>query len=307
MSMALNIGGIAVLAISGTVVAVAGAVFYVTRQMSRRPDNTPERFVMNGDRAALPPGCRVVACLGASIVQGRVGSSFVDLLSGRFRDPAVENCYVFLNAGINGDTSYHALQRLQPVVACDPDLVVVLLGNNDAICTLNPDSWRMYKAEKALPRQPSLEWYRDNMRAIVRTLKESTRARIGLCSLPVLGEDLSALPNERVREFNAVIKQIAEEEGASYLPVYEAEEAFLREQQAAGARRYPRGRSFNGTSTESLGLGFVANLEHYLLGRSYDAVSRRNGMLLKTDLVHGNSREAAIIADHVEAFLNAQA
>jgi hypothetical protein len=46
-----------------------------------------------------------------------------------------------------------------------------------------------------------------------------------------------------------------------------------------------------------------ASLQHYLFGSSFDTISRRNGLLLKTDLIHGNSQEAAIIADLIAGFL----
>jgi lysophospholipase L1-like esterase len=118
-----------------------------------------------------------------------------------------------------------------------------------------------------------------------------------------MGEDLTTLPNQLVREFNAVLNELADQEGAHYIPIYETEANFLTIQQQR--ERVP-GKPYHGNPAESLRLGFLANLNHYLLGRSYDAVSHLNGMALKIDHLHSNSQEAALIADQVEGFLLSQ-
>ena len=86
------------------------ALRYVIEQMSQPPANAPEYFA-----GRTTPGQRVVVCLGASLVHGRVGVNFVDMLARRF--PTV----AFVNAGVNGDTAYHAHQRLDAALACHPD------------------------------------------------------------------------------------------------------------------------------------------------------------------------------------------
>jgi lysophospholipase L1-like esterase len=262
------------------------ALRYVIGQMSKPPDNAPEHFW--GRRV---PGQRVVVCLGASLVHGRVGVNFVDMLAARFPEIA------FVNAGVNGDTAYHAQQRLEAAIACQPDDVVILIGTNDAICMLNPDRWKVYTGAKALPRPPSLDGYRDTLRAIVRQVKEQTGARVALCALPVLGEDLNTPANARIREFNAVIGQVAAEEGTAYLPIYDDDVAYLQ------AHGQGAGHAFRPNAQESLRLGFLANVQHYLLGRSFDDIARRRGLLLTTDLTHCNTPGATIIANRIAAFL----
>lgn len=273
-------------------ILLMGAAFvYSSRQVMRLPSNNPASFLSQG----LPQTCRrVVVCAGASMVQGRVGASFVDLLAGRFTD----DCFV--NAGYNGDTALHLARRLDEVIACRPDAIAILVGTNDVIGTLDSESWRRYRGEKALSGPPSLDQYRATMQEIVRRLKAGTTACIALCELPVLGEDLASTPNQRIRAFNAALKEIAEQEAVTYLPVFEREAALLTENQqsthSTGAEFIPVFGRYGQTM-------FLAMLQHYLLGRSFDDIARGNGFLLKTDLIHGNSREAGIITDAIAGFL----
>jgi lysophospholipase L1-like esterase len=236
----------------------------------------------------------VAVIAGASIVHGRVSANFVDLAARR--SPG----WQFVNAGFNGDMVAHLLRRLGPVIACEPDAVVILVGTNDVIGTLDTESWRRYRGEKRLTQPPSLDHYRETLRDVVGQLRQWTKARIGLCSLPVLGEDLDSPANQQVCKFNTVIEQVAKEECVSYLPVFERESALLAEHQQ---RTHTQGRPFKPIYMEYGQVMFLAAMRYYLLGASFDAVSRQNGLLLKTDLIHANSREAGIIADEVEAFL----
>jgi lysophospholipase L1-like esterase len=270
-----------------------GALLYVIRQMSKLPDTAPLAF-LNWDRRTH--GKRVVVCWGASLVHGRVGVSFVDQLAARFPPPGT----VIVNAGLNGDTAYHALQRLDAVVACAPDVVVILVGTNDVIGLLNPDAWRAYGRRRP-PQPPSLAWYRENITTMVRQVRAQTGARVALCGLPVLGEDLTAPANACVRECNAALQAVAAAEDVAYLPVYEAQAAWLAAQQA------PPGRPYTGDAQESLRLGFLANVQHYLFGVPYDTIAARRGLRLTVDLVHCNGQGAAIIADQIAAFLQDEA
>lgn len=275
------------------VLLLGGALGYAIRQMSKPPPNAPAQFLRGGRQA---PNQRVVVCLGASLVHGRVGDSFVARLAQRFPAPAT----VFVNAGVNGDTALHAQARLDSVIACDPDDVVILVGTNDVLCTLNPQTWRMYRGAKRLSQAPTLAAYQATLTAMVRQLQQQTRARIALCSLPPLGEDLDAPANAQVQAFNAVIRQVAGAAQVGYVPVYEAWAAILAAQPGPG-------RAFVGDSRANLRLGFLANLQHYLLGRSYDLVARRHGLQLTPDLIHCNERSGVLTADQIAALLAAPA
>ena len=232
----------------------------------------------------------IVVCLGASMVRGQVSYNFVNLLDQRM----TKDGFQFINAGVAGDQAYNVLMRLDSVIDYQPDFVIILVGTNDVTATLSPMLARISRLTRRFPQPPSAEFYKYNMLRIINTLKEKTSAKIALVSLPVLGEDLESIPNQLIKDYNALLKEIADEEQVSYLPVYELQEAYLREVQQGDGRPYESGGM----------LSIKALARHYLLRQSFDEISRKNHFLLVTDGIHMNSRGAIFIADEIESFLH---
>jgi hypothetical protein len=52
-------------------------------------------------------------------------------------------------------------------------------------------------------------------------------------------------------------------------------------------------------------LSATAAMQHFVLRRSFDSISRRRGLRLTTDLIHQNTRGATMIADLITEFLKA--
>jgi lysophospholipase L1-like esterase len=231
----------------------------------------------------------IVVCLGASIVRGQVSYNFVDLLERHMAGDGFQ----FINAGAAGDQAYNVLMRLDSVIDYRPDFVIILVGTNDVTATLSPALGRISRLTRRFPQPPSAEFYNYNMLRIVNMLKEKTSAKIALISLPVLGEDLESTPNQRTRDYNVLLKEIADEEQVSYLPVHELQEEYLREAQQTGGRPDESGGM----------LSIKALVRHYLLRQSFDEISRKHHFLLLTDGIHMNSRGATFIANEVESFL----
>jgi len=97
--------------------------------------------------------------------------------------------------------------------------------------------------------------------------------------------------NQRIEEFSAIIRRIAEEEGTDYIPLYEA----IVER----VMKSP-GRAF----TEFGFLSFYRDAFRTLvLRKSPDEVARINGWSYHTDGVHLNSRGGMIVADLVQQFI----
>ncbi|MFC1924705.1 SGNH/GDSL hydrolase family protein [Chloroflexota bacterium] len=230
----------------------------------------------------------IVVCLGASIVRGQVSYNFIKLLDQRM----AEDGFRFINAGVAGDQAYSTLMRLNSIIDHKPDFITILVGTNDVTAALSPVLARLSLLFRKFPQKPSAEFYRDNMLTMVKILKEKTSAEIALISLPVLGEDLISIPNQRVKEYNALLEKVAEEELVSYLPVYERQVEYLSKVQQ------DRGRPYEGGL-----LSFKALVRHFLLRQSFDEISRKNNFLLLTDGIHLNSQGATIIADEIESFL----
>jgi lysophospholipase L1-like esterase len=231
----------------------------------------------------------LVVCLGASMVRGRVSYNFVNLLDQRM----AEDGFQFINAGVAGDQAYNVLVRLDSVIDYQPDFIIILVGTNDVTATISPALARISRLTRRFPQPPSTEFYKYNMLRIINMLKEKTSAKIALVSLPVLGEDLESMANHLIKDYNALLKDTADETQVDYLPVYKRQEKYLREVQQGSGRPYESGAM----------LSIKALVRHYLLRQSLDEISRKHHFSLLTDGIHMNSRGAAFIADEIESFL----
>jgi lysophospholipase L1-like esterase len=230
-----------------------------------------------------------VVSVGCSITRGQVSVDYVELLRQRFRAQP----YSFTNRGVNYDLAYNVLNRLDQVIADDPDVVTVLVGTNDANSTLGESNRRLVTWLKRLPTRPTADWYRENLTAIVHQLRQRTHARIALLSLPVIGEELDSTPIRRAREYSAIVREVATANDVAYLPLYERQTEHLRAHNHAPGTRYRAGLSLSST----------ASIQHFMLRRSFDTIAVRRGLQLTTDTIHQNSRGASLIADVIEEHL----
>jgi lysophospholipase L1-like esterase len=237
----------------------------------------------------------IVACLGWSSTAGK-GQAFdwIAVLKQKSRNER----FRFLNFGVGGDLAYNALQRVPVVIECHPDKALVLVGGNDVLALVSRKVKRFFRIWKHLPCEPSPKWFQENVRAITRRLKTETSAAVGLCSLPLIGEDpISANPfqsaiNRRIEEYSEIIKTVAQEEDVAYIPVYEVMHAQIMSS---------RGRAF----TRFQFLVFYRDAFRVLiLRKSPDEVAQLNGWGFHTDGVHLNSRGGMIVADLVQDFID---
>ncbi|MFJ6897477.1 SGNH/GDSL hydrolase family protein [Streptomyces hokutonensis] len=234
-------------------------------------------------------GTRRVVCLGDSITRAQVSVDYIRMLKNR----TAGRPYAFTNAGVNGDLAYNVLQRLDPVIEQQPD-VVVLIGTNDANASLSEKNALMMRKTKKLPVTPTIGWYRQNLAAITERLTRETGARVALLSLPVLGQQLASEPARRSGAYSEVVKETAAMYGAAYLPLHERQVGHLLASDDVASRIALR----DGTA-----LIKRTAARHFLLGQSFDGIARRRGLALTTDFIHQNSRGATMIADLVEDFL----
>ncbi|HBE79347.1 MAG TPA: hypothetical protein DDW65_16470, partial [Firmicutes bacterium] len=169
------------------------------------------------------PGRKIVVCAGDSIVRGQLSFNYVNYLAG---EPNLQE-YQFINAGINCDLAYNLLQRLEPVIACKPAYVVIQIGTADLLGSLYPNFGTCYQWTRQLPHKPERDWYRENLSLIVSILKQRTKAKIALVSLPMLGEAIHSEANRQVGQYNSMIQTIASSEGVYFLPVYDDQLQYL--------------------------------------------------------------------------------
>jgi lysophospholipase L1-like esterase len=283
--MDLIYGGILVLLL----ISAFSLSLYFQRKsrINHLPPNNPKAFLEKGLRQE---GKKLVAVIGGDVVHGNISYNFVDDAARR------RNCrdYQFINAGVNRSTTYDVLQRLNDVIACQPDFIVILVGLNDAAAKIAPDlAKKNIKLAEQLEK-PSLLVYEKNLASIVSRLKAETSAKIGLLSLPVVGENLFSKANKEIDQYNEVIKKTAEVTNVSYLPFNEKLKAYLK------GKGHTRGRPLkNGRK-----LYEKAIIEHFVYGYSLDRISARNGYLLLTDGMHLNSTAGMMAAHQIELFLS---
>lgn len=237
----------------------------------------------------------VVACLGSSTVAGK-GEAF-DWIGELEKRPHNKG-FTFRNLGVGGDLAYNCLLRLPDVVATHPDRVVVIAGTNDILASVFAGVRRFYGGWKGLKREPSPEWFHENLVAIVRGLKEQTSAAIAVASLGEIGEDpASAHPVQRrltelFAEYNGLIRDVARDEGVAYLPFYERLHALIAADPGQAFKKF----SF---------LAFYRDaFRYFVLRRSGDAIAQANGWRVHVDGVHLNSRGGVLLADLVDGFLH---
>jgi lysophospholipase L1-like esterase len=227
-----------------------------------------------------------LSCLGDSITRAQVSVDYLDMLSRR-HEPGELSLSRF---GVNGDFAYNLLQRLDQVFATPSNVITVLIGTNDARASLAGYPMDRAMKRKQLPRRPDGAWFQDCLVAVVERLRAETDATVGLLSLPVLGQDLTAPGAKASEAYSRMIAEVAAAHGLAYLPLHERQVEEIRRTGAAPIPyREARHPAFNSTV-----------FQRFVLRRSLDAISRSRDLLLTTDFVHQNSRGAALIAEVID-------
>jgi acyl-CoA thioesterase I len=247
---------------AGILLLALGAIVYTIYQSVKPPEGSVGQFL----KRRRPDGKRVAVIFGASTIHGRYG---IDALPAvRERLPGWE----IVNAGHNGDTCAQLLVRVEPVLACKPDAIVVEAGGNDAL------------------QDRSAQDFAHDLTALVDRLQTSG-ARLGLCSFQVAGDDLTTAFNRRMGEYTQVLHTLATERKLGYLS--------LRERMAAELEAHPGGSPWN----KNLVMVVSSTFERHLLRRSVDEQSRRRGFRFNPDGLHLNTRGSGLLTDVIVEYL----
>jgi lysophospholipase L1-like esterase len=266
------------------------SVFLFSRSGNDLAPNNPVAY-----RAAHPGGKaarssrRLAVCAGDSLTRGSVSVDYVAMLGARLPD------WDFVNAGVNADLAYNLAGRLGDVVVLDPDAVTILIGTNDVNATFGFQAALGYIAAKHLPETPGPLFFRENITAIIRTLKRTTSARIALLSIPPIGEEIGHYAYLRTEEYATIIKEVAVQEGVEYLALHERLCSYIE----SLPPHSPPPLTFRSFGRAQLDAG---RAQRYL-GKSLDEISASNRFRLLVDGIHLNSHGAAIAADLAEEFL----
>ena len=234
-----------------------------------------------------PQAKRLVVCAGDSLTRGQSSANWVDILQRRF----AAGEYQFVNAGMDGDSAWNVLQRIDDVIRCQPDAVTLQAGSNDVAATSGTWQEKMYRRWQHLPQAPTLGWYTECADQILTRLRSQTPARIAVLDIPMIGEDLTSDMNRRVDSYNQALRRVAAAHAAQYLPLHDRLASHL-----PSPHNPPpyRGR---------FGPMIRASLSHNILHRSWDRISAANGLIVLIDHVHLNDRAATLTADLVADFI----
>ncbi|MGP8153154.1 MAG: SGNH/GDSL hydrolase family protein [Smithella sp.] len=266
-------------------IAFIGVYKWVEKKAQTLPANNPIVFQQQRRDAQK----KILVCIGDSLTHGTVSVNYVDMLSSRLADRGI----MVVNAGVNSEMAYNVVQRLDAIVACRPDYITILIGTNDAAASLSPKNAQRYIKEMKLPQSPAREWFRENLLKICTELRARTHAQIALLSLPPIGEKLDHPGYTASEAYSRVIQEVATAQHLAYLPLHENMTALLRSRKPHP--RYPY--------RDDERLMYITIARHYLLGQSYDEISRANGFLLLTDHMHLNSTGADMVSDLIESFV----
>lgn len=269
-----------------------GAIFtmlggYTVYKFSQPPKNSPKHYKQKKKNHKL------VACLGDSNTQGTMAYNFVNELS---KSMGKEG-YEFINAGVNGDLVYNVLNRLDEVIECQPDYIIILIGTNDILAQLTKHNEIKFEFKKHLPMKPNTAWFVSNLTAVISKLKSSTHAKIAILSLPLISEDTDSFAFNQAIEYSQQIQKIARLERITYLPLNEWQLKFLEEHRETHHQK---------VNTSPFAF-FMPSFKHYVLRKSWEEVSEEAGLMLTVDTIHQNQVAASMIETLIRSFLEEEA
>jgi lysophospholipase L1-like esterase len=225
-----------------------------------------------------------IICTGDSLTRAQVSADYVAMLQTRLPGTSI------VNAGVNYEPSSLLASRIADLAAQNPDLITLLTGTNDMRALLSDKDRAALRERWKLTSDPTREAYRANLAAIVQTIRHRCDARIVLLSPPVIGEKLDSAPIRLASEFAETVRKVAADHDVVYLPLHEQMVALLEQSGKEPGTAFRPGRR----------LASTAAMQHFILRRGFDAISRSRGLQLTTDAVHLNSRGATLIADLIE-------
>ena len=265
---------------------LAAAFFYVSKIISTLPVGRAEDYLNKQSQS----NNKIVACIGDSLTHGNVGQSWVDYLRLEFKDT------IFLNEGINANTSWQVLQRLEPILECKPDVIILMIGTNDALGSFDVNSGLRYKRNNKLPEVPTFDKYKEYLPKIIERL--SVSPKVAICTLPPIGENKESKVNQHVNQFNDFIKIVAKEENINLLQVSDSLWSDI------DSRTYPSEIDYNPKSITLLRRIFGGIFHYYLFRKSWNDISESKGQWILFDQIHLNERGANIVFNLVKSFIS---
>jgi lysophospholipase L1-like esterase len=267
-------------------ILVVVVFLYVSRIISLPPEGRAVDYLNSKSKNNQ----RVIACVGDSLTHGNIGQSWVDYLRKDFPND------VILNEGINGNTAWQVIQRVDPILACKPDIVIIMIGSNDAMGSFNVNSGLRYKRNNNLPEAPSFQKYKEQLANLLEKLSDVSK--VAICTIPPLGETKDSLANLHVEKFNEFIKSISKINNIDLLPVSDSLWMDI------DLRTYPLKRDYDPNGIQLMKRIFGGIFHHYVFKKSWNQIAKLKGQWILFDQIHLNETGANIVHKIVKNYIS---
>ena len=122
--------------------------------------------------------------------------------------------------------------------------------------------------------------------------------RIGLCTIPPVGENKDSMINNHVENFNDSIKSAANLNNIELLPVSD------QIWQDISKRTYPLRSDYNPNAIPIIRRIYGGIFHHYLFKKSWNDIAKAKGQWILFDQIHLNERGAEIVFKLVKNFIS---
>ena len=268
------------------VILITVAFFYVfsiaaTPPKGRADDLSKELSLKSG---------RVIACIGDSLTHGNIGECWVEGLRNEYPEDTV------LNEGINGDVVWQVQKRIEPILACKPNIVILMIGSNDVMASFNKKSGERYRRNNKLPEVPTFESYQKLLPKLIDSLSASSK--VAICTLPPIGENKDSIVNNHVNKFNKFIELTANNKNINLIPV----SSLLWDE--LSKRTYPVKSDYDPNSLPIIRRIFGGMMHHYIFKKSWDEIAKSKGQWLLFDQIHLGERAAKILFNATKKYIS---
>ena len=260
-----------------TVILITVAFFYVSSIAATPPKGRANDL---SKEISLKSG-RVIACIGDSLTHGNIGECWVESLRNEYPGDTV------LNEGINGDVVWQVNKRIEPIINCNTDIIILMIGSNDAMASFNKKSGERYKSKNNLPEIPTFENYQKLLPKLLDKLNGTSK--IAICTLPPIGEKKDSAINEHIRKFNDFIELTANNKNITLIPVSNLLWDDLSK------RTYPVKSDYDPNSLPIIRRIYGGMIHHYIFKKSWDEIAKSKGQWLLFDQIHLGERAAKIL------------
>lgn len=266
-------------------IALIGCLYVFVSWRSHRSPGLPYAYA-DCIAGRVPSDGKRVVVLGDSLTHGTMSHNWLVDLQAQYAGE-----YVFINQGWNGDLAWNARQKLDDVVGCQPDIIAIFVGGNDALATFSPVWTENFIKNKQLPQTPTADWYRQNLEGIVTQLQQQTDAELVLLTLTLFGEDLDSPENVPFSDYSEIVRSTGRTFGVPVLPIHTnmkkmVESAELNEAKSCSPADWDGYR-------RQIKWGII---RYHFLFQTWDQISASRGYIGQIDCVHLNSRAAGVIA-----------